>query len=162
VARRFNLDEEQQEWIKYAVVLHEIGKNAIPDYILNKREKPTAKELAILRSHPTKGAEMIKNFRFSQLIKGLKFAKYVTPVVRHLYEHWDGSGYPEGLKGVEIPIGSRIVAVVNAYAAMTTGRPYRVALSPDQTLQEIQQSAGTQFDPRVVAVFLQTEKQKSS
>lgn len=162
VARKFNLDEEQQEWIKYAVVLHEIGKNAIPEYILNKREKPTAKELAILRSHPTKGAEMIKNFRFSQLIKGLKFAKFVTPVVRHLYEHWDGSGYPEGLKGVEIPVGSRIVAVVNAYAAMTTGRPYREAVSREQALREIQASSGTVFDPRVVSVFLQTQAKKSS
>jgi HD-GYP domain-containing protein (c-di-GMP phosphodiesterase class II) len=155
IARQLHLDEEQQGWIKYAVVLHEIGKNAIPEYILNKREKPTAKELAILRSHPTKGAEMIKNFRFSQLIKGLKFSKYVAPQIRHFYERWDGTGYPEGLKGEAIPIGSRIVAVVNAYAAMTTGRPYRQALTKPQALREIQDGAGTQFDPRVVAIFLQ-------
>jgi HD-GYP domain-containing protein (c-di-GMP phosphodiesterase class II) len=118
--------------------------------------------MAILRSHPTKGAEMIKNLRFSQLIKGLKFAKFFTPVVRHLYEHWDGSGYPEGLKGEKIPIGSRIVAVVDAYAAMTTGRPYREALSQQRALREIQEAAGTQFDPRIVSVFLQTQNQKPS
>jgi len=157
VARRFNLDEEQQEWIKYAIVLHEIGKDAIPGYILNKRDRPTTKEMAILRSHPAKGAEMIKNFRFSQLIKGLKFAKFVTPVVRHLYEHWDGSGYPEGLKGQAIPIGARIVAVVNAYAAMTTGRPYREPLTREQAFREIHAASGTQFDPRVVKVFLQCQ-----
>ncbi|MBI3610574.1 MAG: HD domain-containing protein [Nitrospirae bacterium] len=162
VARRLHLDEELQGWIRYAVVLQEIGKNAIPEYILNKREKLTAKELAILRSHPTKGAEMIKNFRFSQLIKGLKFTKFVTPLIRHLYERWDGTGYPEGLKGEAIPIGSRIVAVVNAYAAMTTGRPYRQALSQQQALREIQEAAGTQFDPRVVASFLQLQNQKPS
>ncbi|HUK55746.1 MAG TPA: HD domain-containing phosphohydrolase [Nitrospiria bacterium] len=159
VSRRLNLDEEQQGWIKYAIVLHEIGKNVLPEYILNKREKPTAKEMAILRGHPTKGAEMIKNFRFSQLIKGLKFSKFVAPQIRHLYEHWDGTGYPEGLKGETIPIGSRIVSVVNAYAAMTTGRPYRHALSKAEALQEIQDGAGTQFDPRVVAAFLQCQNQ---
>jgi GAF domain-containing protein len=159
VARRLKLDEEQQGWIKYAIVLHEIGKNAIPDYILNKREKPTPKELAILRSHPTKGAEMIKTFRFSHLIKGLKFSKFVAPQIRHLYERWDGTGYPEGLKGEAIPIGSRIVAVVNAYAAMTTGRPYRQALSKPEALREIQDGAGTQFDPRVVEIFLQYQNQ---
>jgi GAF domain-containing protein len=155
VARGLHLEDEQQEWIKYAIVLHEIGKNAIPDYILNKRDKPTPKELSILRSHPTKGAEMIKNFRFSQLIKGLKFSKIVAPMIRHLYERWDGTGYPEGLKGEAIPIGSRIVAVVNAYSAMTIGRPYREALTAQQALREIQQGAGTQFDPRVVDIFLE-------
>jgi len=162
VARQLNLDEEQKEWIKYAVVFHEIGKNTIPEYILNKRDKPTSKELSILRSHPTKGAEIIKNFRFSQLIKGLQFSKFVTPVVRHLYEHWDGTGFPEGLKGEAIPIGSRIVAVVNAYAAMTTPRPYREALSQQQALLEIQAAAGTQFDPRIVSIFLDTQLQKTS
>lgn len=161
VARGLNLDEEQQGWIKYAIVLHEIGKNAIPEYILNKREKPTPKELAILRSHPTKGAEMIKTYRFTQIIKGLKFSKYVAPQIRHLYERWDGTGYPEGLKGEAIPIGSRIVAVVNAYAAMTVGRPYRPALSKAEALREIQEGAGTQFDPRVVAIFLQVQNQNT-
>jgi HD-GYP domain-containing protein (c-di-GMP phosphodiesterase class II) len=162
VARQLNLDEEEKEWIKYAVVFHEIGKNKIPEYILNKRDKPTSKELSILRSHPTKGAEIIKNFRFSQLIKGLQFTKFVTPLVRHLYEYWDGTGFPEGLKGEAIPIGSRIVAVVNAYAAMTTRRPYREALSQQQALQELQAAAGSQFDPRVVSIFLETQLQKTS
>jgi response regulator RpfG family c-di-GMP phosphodiesterase len=159
VARRLGLDDEHQGWIKYAIVLHEIGKNAIPEYILNKRDKPTPKELAILRSHPTKGAEMIKNFRFSQVIKGLKFSKYVAPIIRHLYERWDGNGYPEGLKEGAIPVGSRIVSVVNAYAAMTTGRPYRQALAKPQALREIQEASGTQFDPRVVAIFLECQNQ---
>jgi GAF domain-containing protein len=159
VARRLGLDDEHKGWIRYAIVLHEIGKNAIPEYILNKREKPTPKELAILRSHPSKGAEMIKNFRFSQIIKGLKFSKFVAPIIRHLYERWDGTGYPEGLKEAGIPIGSRIVSVVDAYAAMTTGRPYRQALSKLQALREIQEASGSQFDPRVVAIFLQYQNQ---
>jgi len=161
MARELRLDVEHQDWIKYAIVLHEIGKNTIPEYILNKRDKPTTKELSILRSHPTRGAEMIKNFRFSQLIKGLKFSKIVAPMIRHLYERWDGTGYPEGLKGEKIPIGSRIVSVVSAYIAMTTGRPYREALTPQQALEEIRQASGTQFDPRIVDIFLRQQDRSS-
>ena len=153
IARRFDLDEEKQEWIKYAIVLLDIGKRTIPDHILNKKEVLTDKEVAVLRTHPIHGAEMIRNFRFSEIIEGMKFVKYVAPLVRHTYERWDGKGYPDGLKGDEIPQASRILSVVNASAAMMMDRPYRRALRPEDAIKEIRQGAGTQFDPAVVEHF---------
>ena len=153
IARRFDLDEEQQEWIKYAIVLHDVGKSMVPDHILNKKEVLTEKEMAVLRTHPIQGAEMIKNFRFSELIEGMRFVKFVVPMVRHSYEHWDGTGYPDGLSGQEIPQGSRILSVVNASAAMMMDRPYRRALRVEEAILEIRNGSGSQFDPQVVDHF---------
>ena len=153
IARRFELDEEHQEWIKYAILLHDIGKSTIPDHILNKREILTNKEMDILKTHPIQGAEMIKNFRFIEIIKGMKFVKFVVPLVRHSYERWDGKGYPDGLSGEDIPKGARILSVVNASAAMMMDRPYRKALRPEEAIREIREGAGKQFDPKVVDHF---------
>jgi HD-GYP domain-containing protein (c-di-GMP phosphodiesterase class II)/cell division protein FtsB len=153
IARSFGMDEEQQEWIKYAILLHDIGKSRIPEHILNKRDHLTEKELAILRTHPIQGAEIIKNFRFSEIIKGMKFVKFVVPLIRHSYERWDGSGYPDGLSGEEIPRGARILSVVNASAAMMMDRPYRRALRPEEAIREIREGSGSQFDPEVVEHF---------
>ena len=153
IARRFDLDAEQQQWIKYAIVLHDIGKSSIPEHILNKKEPLTDKEIAVLRTYPIQGAEMVKNFRFSEIIDGMKFVNNVAPLVRHSYERWDGSGYPDGLSGEEIPQGARILSVVNACAAMMMDRPYRKALRPEEVIKEIKEGAGSQFDPKVVDHF---------
>lgn len=153
LARRFRMSEEEQEWIKYAVLLHDIGKSTIPDHILNKKEVLNDREVAILRTHPILGSEMIKNFRFTEIIKGMKFVKFVVPIVRHTYERWDGSGYPDGLAGDEIPKAARILSVVNASAAMMMDRPYRKALHPDEAIREIREGSGRQFDPDVVEQF---------
>lgn len=153
IARSFGMDEEQQEWIKFAIVLHDIGKSRIPEHILNKTDGLSEKEMAVLRTHPIQGAEMIKNFRFSEIIKGMKFVKFVVPLVRHSYERWDGTGYPDGLSGEDIPRGARILSVVNASAAMMMDRPYRRALRPEEAIREIREGAGKQFDPEVVDHF---------
>ena len=155
IARGVSIDSENQDWIKYAIVLHDIGKSTIPSHILNKKDILTDKETAVLRSHPVQGAEIIKNFRFSELIRGMKFVESVVPLIRHSYERWDGTGYPDGLAGEKIPQGSRILSVVNAYSAMMADRPYRKALRVEEALREIQEGAGNQFDPRVVELFLQ-------
>jgi len=154
IARSLELDEEQQEWIKYAVVLNDIGKSTVPDHILNKKAILTEREMAVLQTHPIQGAEMIKNFRFTELIRGMKFVKYVVPLVRHSYERWDGTGFPDGLAGDDIPLGARIMGVVNAYTAMIMERPYRPALRTDEAIREIQEGSGNQFDPRVVDFFI--------
>jgi HD-GYP domain-containing protein (c-di-GMP phosphodiesterase class II)/chaperonin cofactor prefoldin len=153
LAKRFEFSEEEQEWIKYAILLHDIGKSTIPEHILNKRDGLSDREIAILRTHPVQGSEMIKNFRFTEIIKGMKFVRSVVPLVRHSYERWDGSGYPDGLAGDQIPQGARILSVVNASAAMMMDRPYRKALRPEEAIREIREGAGSQFDPRVVEHF---------
>lgn len=154
ISRRLDLDKDQQQWIKYGIMLHDIGKSTIPSHILNKKETLNEKEKALLRSHPIKGAEIVRSFRFTELIKGIKFVKNVVPLTRHCYERWDGSGYPDGLAGEAIPIGSRILAVINAYWAMMNDRPYRPALQMETAIHEIRVGAGRQFDPRVVEHFL--------
>ena len=162
IAKGLELDEEQGQWIKYAIVLHDIGKSTLPSHILNKKDILTEKEVAVLRNHPIQGAEMIKNFRFTELIEGIKFVKFVVPFIRHSYERWDGTGFPDGMKGDAIPVGSRILAVVNAYSAMMTDRPYRQALPAEDAIREIQNASGTHFDPRVVELFLNYSKRQTS
>ena len=163
ISRRLNLDDEQREWIKYAIILHDIGKSTIPSHILNKKDRLTEKEMSVVKSHPIRGAETVRNFRFNELIKGMKFVESVAPMTRHTYERWDGSGYPDGLSGESIPIGSRVLAVVSTYAAMLADRPYRVALTPEEAVLKIKAGAGSLYDPKVVEHFLEYyEGQKSA
>jgi len=125
--------------------LHDIGKMAIPDDILRKPGKLTPEEQAVMREHCARGYHMLRK---------IPFLSEAAEIVFSHQEHYDGSGYPTGLAGAEIPIGSRIFAVADTLDAITSDRPYRKARSFDFAREEILTHSGTQFDPSVVEVFL--------
>jgi diguanylate cyclase (GGDEF)-like protein/putative nucleotidyltransferase with HDIG domain len=140
VARQLGLDEELVERVRLAALLHDLGKIGIPDHILRKPGVLEPDELLILERHPQIGFE---------LLDGVDVAPVDTWILHH-HEHWDGSGYPLGLRGEEIPLGSRIILVADAFDAMTTDRSYRRAVDPEAALDEIRRASGAQFDPAVV------------
>jgi putative two-component system response regulator len=126
--------------------LHDLGKIAVPDSILLKAGPLGEKEMADMRLHAIKGAE---------LVVGLRSLDAVRPIMRHHHERWDGSGYPDGLKGEAIPLGARIISVVDVYDALHTDRPYRTALSHDESVRILLRETEAGFwDPRVVTTFL--------
>ena len=135
----------QLERIAHAALLHDVGKLAVPDEILHKPGPLTDDEWLIMAEHPIAGERIL--LRIPELVA-------IAPVVRHEHEHWDGSGYPDGLRGRLIPIGSRIILACDAYHAMITDRPYRGALTPAQAAGELRRLAGEQFDPDVVDALL--------
>ena len=122
--------------------LHDVGKVAIPDAVLQKPGRLTENEWVLMRAHAAVGADVVRR---------LPALRVLAPLIHAHHEKWDGSGYPDGLTGEEIPLGARIVAVADAYGAMTTDRPYRPACTPAAALAELRRCAGTQFDPDVVA-----------
>jgi putative two-component system response regulator len=126
-------------------LLHDIGKIGVADGILQKPAPLTPEEYAQVKQHPEYGA---------RIIAPLRFARDVAPIVRGHHEHWDGSGYPYGLRGEEIPVGARIIAIVDAYDAMTTDRPYRRALTPERAVQRLRARSGIQWDPELTALFI--------
>jgi len=131
--------------IEWGALLHDIGKMAVPDHILRKTTPLTGDEWLILRQHPLWGYAMLAE------ASGLQTAS--LEIVYSHHERWDGLGYPHGLAGEEIPLGARLFAVVDTYDAITSDRHYRRARSHRQALAEIEQAAGTQLDPDLVAVF---------
>lgn len=146
IADRLGLSDSEKEKVRYAAALHDIGKIGINESILNKPGKLTEEEYEMVKLHPKMGAD---------IIKGIKFLEPVVPIIYHHQERYDGKGYPDGIKGEQIPIGARIIAVLDTYDAMTTDRPYRKALSKEAAIAEVKRCSGTQFDPQVVEVFLQ-------
>jgi HD-GYP domain-containing protein (c-di-GMP phosphodiesterase class II) len=138
------LDKEYPD-AEYGFLLHDSGKVGIPERILNKPGPLTAAEWRVMRQHPLIG---------HQMVAGIQFMQTAAQVVRSHHEMFDGSGYPEGLKGEAIPIAARVFSVVDAFDAMTTDRPYRAALSIEHAAGEIERMAGTQFDPEVSRVFV--------
>uniref|UniRef100_A0A7V3VUC0 HD domain-containing protein n=1 Tax=candidate division WOR-3 bacterium TaxID=2052148 RepID=A0A7V3VUC0_UNCW3 len=145
LGRLFELGDRELELLKFAGLLHDIGKIAIPEMILNKPAKLDEFEWEIMRKHPVKSAEII------QPIKNLsEIGKWIL----HHHERWDGTGYPAGLKGEEIPFYSRILAICDTYSAMLSDRPYRKKLSFKEAIEEIIRYKGKQFDPRIVEMFL--------
>jgi HD-GYP domain-containing protein (c-di-GMP phosphodiesterase class II) len=145
VGEELDLSPEEKETLQLAAILHDVGKIGIRDGILLKHGPLTAEEMAHIRQHPDLGAE---------ILAPIKQLEAVIPAVRHHQERCDGLGYPGGLKGDEIPLASRIIAVADAFDAMTTDRPYRPRLDDKAAAEEIQRCAGTQFDPKVVAAFI--------
>ncbi|KXG74986.1 HD domain-containing phosphohydrolase [Thermotalea metallivorans] len=130
--------------IQAAALMHDIGKIGIPEYILNKHTKLTPEELSVIQEHPEKG------YRILDIIDDFHEIKYM---IRYHHEWYNGKGYPHGLSGEDIPIGARIIAVADAFDAMTSHRPYRKALSFDYALAEMNKMAGIQFDPKIIRVF---------
>ena len=146
LARGLGFSEREIETIGLAAALHDIGKIATPDAILNKPGPLTPEELEILRRHPLVG---------EQIVAWVPELQHVATIIGAHQERWDGSGYPLGLTGEEIPLGARIIAVVDAYAAMTESRPYRGGLGHLAALDELLAGSGTQFDPKMVAAFME-------
>jgi diguanylate cyclase (GGDEF)-like protein/putative nucleotidyltransferase with HDIG domain len=147
MATHMGLHKKQVELIRKASLLHDIGKLGIPETILLKPARLTPEEFAVMKTHPGLGAEIM--LRSSSLVP-------LTPIVQHHHEHYDGSGYPQGLAGTDIPIEARIVAVADAIEAMASDRPYRRALSHKKIQAELIRCSGTQFDPQVVQAALKT------
>ena len=145
LAEELGLSEKDQKDLRVATLLHDIGKLGISDAILNKREPLTPDELNIIRSHPSIGYAIIQRS---------EHLKSILPGILYHHEWWDGTGYPSGLKGEEIPLIARIIAVVDSYHAMMTERPHARALTPEEAKAELRRCAGTQFDPRIVRAFL--------
>ena len=146
VAKEMGLYPDDQDLIEMATLLHDIGKLATPDEILLKPGALTEEEKAIVRQHPLVGRDILS--RIPRLAAA-------APIVAHHHEHYDGSGYPDGLRGEDIPMGSRITLVSDAFDAMTTHRSYRSVISLQMALRELERCGDQQFDPRVVAAFVQ-------
>jgi diguanylate cyclase len=145
VARAMELSTENVSEIEYAAALHDIGKIGVADSILRKSASLDADEWKEMRRHSELGY---------QILKGIDFFQNAAEIVYAHHEHFDGTGYPRGLVGEEIPLGARVFAVVDAYDAMTSRRPYRDAIPRDEALAEIAGHSGSQFDPKVVQAFL--------
>jgi diguanylate cyclase (GGDEF)-like protein/putative nucleotidyltransferase with HDIG domain len=145
VARRLGLAGEHLEEVSRAAQLHDIGKVAIPDEVLNKSSRLDEGDWELIRSHTILG---------EQILHGAPALHSVARLVRASHERWDGSGYPDRLRGEEIPLGARIVSVCDAYEAMTADRPYQTAVPHDAACRELERCAGRQFDPTVVEAFL--------
>ena len=144
MAEEIGMSEEKIESLKYAAVLHDVGKIGVSEMILNKEGKLLDSEWEAIRSHPVIG---------QTIIKGIKFMFDIGEVVRHHHERYDGKGYPDGIKGIEIPLESRIIAVADTYDAITTDRSYRKGSTHDEALEELKSVSGSQLDPELVEIF---------
>ena len=145
IARGLGMSDNEIQGVKTAALLHDIGKLAVPEHILSKPGPLTQEEFQKIRVHPQVGAE---------IISAVPFPYPVAPLILSHHERWDGKGYPQGLKGEEIPLGARILSVVDYYDALTSDRPYHKAMTPDAALALLQQEAGRALDPAVVQMFV--------
>jgi putative two-component system response regulator len=146
MARSVEAPEEMVEAIGYGAVLHDVGKIGVSERILLKPGELTEDEWVEMRRHPIIGAT---------IIEPLLMGRLVAPIIRHHHEQWDGSGYPDGLRGNAIPLGARIVAVADSYDAMIHDRPYRPAISAEEAVEELLAKSGSQFDGDLVRIFIE-------
>ncbi len=151
IAKAKNLSEEEIEKIRQAAILHDLGKIGISERILLKRKGLTPKEYEEIKKHPQIGADILRPIHFFHAI---------IPLILHHHERWDGKGYPYGLKGEEIPLGARIIAIADTYEALTSDRRYRKACSQKEAISKIKKVSGTQFDQEIVKVFLDIIKKE--
>jgi putative nucleotidyltransferase with HDIG domain len=145
VAERLGLEGDDIDRVRWGAIFHDIGKIAVPDEILRKPGPLSPEERALMRGHALAG---------EQILEPVAFLDDVRPLVRHSHERWDGAGYPDGLSCEEIPLGARIICVVDAWHAMISERVYSAAMPPEDAAAELRRHAGTQFDPAIVTVFL--------
>lgn len=146
LARAMDVPEETVQAIEYAASIHDIGKIGIEENILKKSGDLTVDEYTTMKKHPAIGAKIVES---------VPFLEEAVPVIQYHHEWYDGTGYPEGFKGEEIPLVARIVLVADAVDAMLNARPYRGALSKEKVFSELRDNAGTQFDPNIVNIILQ-------
>jgi len=151
VANALNYSPFEQEILETGARLHDIGKVGIPDAILHKPGSLTDKEMDLMKSHPGVGDKIVQPHGKLKLVK---------PIIRHHHEHWDGSGYPDGLAGDDIPLHAQIVTIVDAFDALTSNRSYRNAMPREKALQIIEEDAGTHFGPLPSEVFLELERER--
>jgi len=153
MARELRLAKADLPTLRRGALLHDLGKIGIPDEILRKAGKLESSEWTTMKRHPAYGA---------RILAGIPFLSGAAEIVRHHHEHYDGSGYPDGLAGDEIPLGARIFALADAFDAMTSDRPYRKAMSLDDALKEIERCSGGQFDPAIASAFLRLPTERLS
>jgi HD-GYP domain-containing protein (c-di-GMP phosphodiesterase class II) len=151
LAQKLGMGQSSIDNLYYASILHAAGAVDVPYETLSKKSHLTPEEFKIIRTLPAKSVE---------LIKPVAFLKPVLPIILYRREKYDGSGYPSGLMKEQIPLGARIMAVVDAFEAMVHGRPYRGQITINEALQELKKNSGTQFDPKVVSAFLGLSEQK--
>jgi putative nucleotidyltransferase with HDIG domain len=147
IGKSIGLKKQQLEVIHLAGHLHDIGKIGIPDNVLFKEGKLSPKEWEYIKKHPVIGAEIVSS------IEGFTQKNSIKDIILHHHERYDGKGYPNGLKGYEIPLGARIIAVADSISAMMQNRPYRTKMDFENTINEIFNNSGTQFDPLIVNAF---------
>ncbi|MDD4859483.1 MAG: CHASE2 domain-containing protein [Dehalococcoidales bacterium] len=151
-AKSLNMSPEEIEVLEYAGILHDVGKIGIPDRILSKPSRLTQEEFEIIKQHPSLGAN---------IITGIPFLEEARRLALHHHEKFDGTGYPDGLKGDEIPLGARLLAVADAFDSMTTDRAYRAAMGIEDALNELKKHRGTQFCPVAVDAFISALQARS-
>jgi HD-GYP domain-containing protein (c-di-GMP phosphodiesterase class II) len=144
IGKGMGLEEEQLMVLELSAFLHDLGMLAVPESVLAKQGPLAEREFGTIRKHPQVGKDMIKD---------IPFLEKAIPEIFHHHEKFNGTGYPKGLAGTSIPLASRILAVVDAFEAMTNGTPYRDRLSVERAIEEIRKGAGSQFDPEVVAAL---------
>jgi diguanylate cyclase (GGDEF)-like protein/PAS domain S-box-containing protein len=149
IGKAIGMPEKELIELHSAAVLHDIGKLGIPDSILTKPGKPTKREWEVLKGHSGNGAKIVAH---------IKDLAVLVPMILHHHEWYDGTGYPDELKGENIPLGARIISIADAYDTMTTSRPYRNLLSKEEALEELERCSGRQFDPKLVALFCRAKK----
>jgi putative nucleotidyltransferase with HDIG domain len=149
LAFALNWSTEDITLLEFGAILHDIGKIVVPSRILKKSGPLDEEEWKLMRQHPEAGAKMLD---------GVDHLKSAIPYVLYHHEWWNGSGYPEGLRGLKIPREGRLLAIVDAFDAMTTNRPYHVSMAARDAIEEIRQNQGIYFDPEMVEVFIRSYK----
>ena len=162
IAQKLGLPQKSIDLIELCSPMHDLGKIAIPDKILQKQGKLTDEEWKVMKTHSLIGAELLKPLSY-KLLKSSKneedneidsdILKMARVITTYHHEHWDGSGYPHGLKGDKIPIEARIVTIADIYDAISSKRPYKIAFSEKRCQQVIKESSGTILDPKIVDIF---------
>ncbi len=147
IAKELGLSEDECQDLHRAGLLHDLGKVSIPAEILNKSGKLTTEEYTLMKGHPAEGDRILEPIRAFDKIR---------PFIRHHHERWDGNGYPDGLKGQEIQLGARILAVADVYDALYSDRPYRAGWSQEKVVSYLKEESGSAFDPIVVQALLQS------
>jgi HD-GYP domain-containing protein (c-di-GMP phosphodiesterase class II) len=151
IGQEMHLDVDSIKSLEFSAILHDAGEIFVPQDVLTKPSKLTGEEFDMVKGHPAAGVEIIRH---------MKALKSAIPVILYHHENYDGSGYPKGLKKDQIPLGARIMAVVSAFESMISKKPYRVAKTIEEAIDEIRKYSGTQFDPKIVEIFLKVLHKK--